>query len=123
MRHSNVIAAGLNVAVDRLRRKRRLGDMGQSLPQTYCFGQRVLVRVVGGRALLDLLQQQRVLDQAAARQIQEVPQVQLAAEGRLLTQAQEVLHALLLLLLVQQGFGPHLVAAVGHIGIQAGELR
>lgn len=48
---------------------------------TYSFGQHVLVRVIGGCALLNLLQQQWVLDQAAAGQIQEVPQVQLAAEG------------------------------------------
>lgn len=68
---------------------------------TYSFGQHVLIWVIGGRALLNLLQQQRVLDQAAAGQIQEVPQVQLAAEGRLLTQAQEVLDSLFLLLLVQ----------------------
>lgn len=90
---------------------------------THSVGQRVLVRVVWRRALLDLLEQQRVLDQAAAGQVQEVPQVQLPAERRLLAQAQEVLHSLLVLLLVQQSFGSHLVAAVGDVGLQAGELR
>lgn len=89
---------------------------------TYSFGQCVLIRVIRWSALLYLFQQQRVFDQTAAGEIQEVPQVQFAAEGRLLTQAQEMLHSFLLLLLIQQGFGPHLVTAVRHIGLQAREL-
>lgn len=90
---------------------------------TYSIGQHVFVWVIGGRALLNLLEQQWVLDQAAAGQIQKVPQIQLAAKGRLLTQTQKLLYSLLLLLLVQQGFSPHLIATVGHICLQAGELQ
>lgn len=89
---------------------------------TYSFGQCILIRVIRWSALLYLFQQQRVFDQTAAGEIQEVPQVQFAAEGRLLTQTQEMLHSFLLLLLIQQGFGPHLVTAVCHIGFQAREL-
>lgn len=47
---------------------------------THSVGQRVLIRVIRRRALLDLLQQQRVFDQTAPWEIQEVPQVQLPAE-------------------------------------------
>lgn len=47
---------------------------------THSFGQRVLIRVIRRRALLDLLQQQWVFDQTAPWEIQEVPQVQLPAE-------------------------------------------
>ena len=90
---------------------------------THSIRQRVLIRVVWRRALLYLFQQQGVFDQTASREIQEVPQVQLPAERRLLAQAQEVLHSLLVLLLVQQGFGPHLVTAVCNIGPQARELQ
>lgn len=85
--------------------------------------QRVLIWVVGRSALLYLFQQQRVFDQTASREIQEVPQVQFPAERRLLTQAQKVLHSFLVLLLVQQGFGPHLVTAICNIGLQARKLQ
>lgn len=71
---------------------------------------------------MDLFQQQGVLDQTAPWEIQEVPQVELPAERRLLTEAQKMLHPFLVFLLVQQRFGPHLVAAVRDIGLQAGEL-
>lgn len=47
---------------------------------THSVGERVLIRVIRRRALLDLLQQQRVFDQTAPWEIQEVPQVQLPAE-------------------------------------------
>lgn len=90
---------------------------------THSIGQRVLVRVIWRRALLYLFQQQRVFDQTAPGEIQKVPQVQLPAERGLLAQAQEVLHSLLVLLLVQQGFGPHLVTAVCDVGLQARELQ
>ncbi len=90
---------------------------------TYSIRQRVLIRVVWRCALLYLFQQQGILDQTAAWEIQEVPQVQFPAERRLLTQAQEVLHSFLVLFLVQQGFSPHLVTAVCNIGLQAGELQ
>ena len=90
---------------------------------THSIRQRVLVRVVCRCALLYLFQQQGVFDQTAPREIQEVPQVQFPAERRLLTQAQEVLHPLLQLLLVQQGFSPHLVTAVCNVGLQARKLQ
>lgn len=92
-------------------------------PPTHSIRQCVLIRVLWRRALLDLFQQQGVLDQTASGEIQEVPQVQFPAERRLLTQAQEVLHSFLMLFLVQQGFGPHLVTAVCNIGLQARELQ
>lgn len=74
------------------------------------------------RVLEDLLQQQWVLDQTGARDVQETPQVQLPAEGRLQAALQEVLHAPVLLLLVQQRLGSELVAAVLLVGIQARQL-
>lgn len=79
--------------------------------------------MVVGRVLQDLPEQQRVLDQSAARDVQEVPQVQLPAERRLQAALQEVLHSSILLLLVQQGFGLHLVAAVRRVGGKAGQLQ
>ena len=79
--------------------------------------------MLGRRALLYLFQQQGVFHQAAPREIQEVPQVQFPAERGLLAQAQEVLHSLLLLLLVQQGFSAHLVTAVRNIGLKARKLQ
>lgn len=89
---------------------------------THNIRQCVLIWMVRRGALLYLFQQQRVFDQTAPREIQEVPQVQFPAERRLLTQTQKLLHPFLLLLLVQQGFGPHLVTAVCNIGLQAREL-
>lgn len=89
---------------------------------THGIRQCVLIRVVRRCALLYLFQQQGVFDQTAPREIQKVPQVQFPAERRLLTQAQKLLHSFLLLLLVQQGFSPHLVTAVCNIGLQAREL-
>lgn len=71
----------------------------------------------------DLLQQQRVLDQARARNVQEAPQVQLPAEGRLQATLQEVLHPSVLLLLVQQGLGGQLVTAVVLVGVQLWQLQ
>lgn len=76
------------------------------------FVQVLPVRVVVWRVLQDLPEQQRVFHQSAAGDVQEVPQVQLPAEGRLEAALQEVLHPPVLLLLVQQGFCLHLVTAV-----------
>lgn len=90
---------------------------------THSIGQRVLVRVLWRRALLYLLQQQGVFDQTASREIQEVPQVQFPAERGLLAQTKEVLNLFLVLFLVEQGFGPHLVTAVRNVGLQARELQ
>lgn len=90
---------------------------------THSIRQRVLIRVLWRCALLYLFQQQGVFDQTASREIQEVPEVQFPAEWRLLTQAQEVLHSLLVLLQVQQGFCSYLVTAVCNIGLQARELH
>lgn len=78
--------------------------------------------MVVGRVLQDLPEQQGVLHQSAARDVQEVPQVQLAAEGRLEAALQEVLHPPVLLLLIQQGFGLHLVTAVRGVGGETGHL-
>lgn len=70
-----------------------------------------------------LLKQQWILDQARARDVQEAPQVQLPAKGRLEAALQEVLHPPILLLLVQQGLGLHLVAAVRGVAGETGELQ
>ena len=80
------------------------------------------VRVFGGRVSEYLPEQERVLDQPRAWDVQEAPQVQLPAEGRLQAALQEVLHTLVLLLLVQQGLGSQLVAAVHLVGVQTWEL-
>lgn len=98
-------------------------DVIRASAATHSIRQRVLIRVLRRGALLYLLQQQWVFDQTASRQIQEVPQVQFPAERRLLTQAQEVLHSLLVLFLVQQGFGPNLITAVCDVGLQTRELQ
>lgn len=89
---------------------------------THSIRQCVLIRVVRRCTFLYLFQQQRVFDETAPGEIQEVPQVQFPAEWRLLTQAQKVLHSFLVLLLVQQGFSSHLVTAVCNIGLQARKL-
>lgn len=81
------------------------------------------VQVVVGRVLQDLSEQQRVLHQPAARDVQEVPQVQLPAERRLQAALQEVLDPPVLLLLVQQGLGLHLVAAVRRVGGETRQLQ
>lgn len=73
--------------------------------------------------LQDLFEQQWVLDQARAWDVQEAPQVQLPAEGRLKAALQEVLHPSVLLLLVQQRLGCQLVAAVVLVGVKPGQLR
>ena len=64
-----------------------------------------------------LFEQQWVLDQAGAWNVQETPQVQFPAEGWLKATLQEVLHASVLLLLVQQRLGCQLVAAVVFVGV------
>lgn len=81
------------------------------------------VRVVVGRVLQDLPEQQRVFHQSAAGDVQEVPQAQLPAKGRLATALQEVLDPPILLLLVQQGLGLHLVTAVRSVGGETGKLQ
>lgn len=68
----------------------------------------------------DLLEEQGVFDQAAPRDVQEAPEVQLAAEGRLQAALQEILHPPVLLLLVQESFGCQLVAAVAFVGVESG---
>lgn len=78
--------------------------------------------MVVGCVLQDLPEQQRVFHQSAAWDVQEVPEVQLPAEGGLEAALQEVLHPPVLLLLVQQGFGLHLVAAVWRVGGETGQL-
>lgn len=70
----------------------------------------------------DLPEQQRVLDQSAAWDVQEVPQVQLPAEGGLQAALEEVMDPMVLLLVVQQGLGGHLVAAVAVVRVQARQL-
>lgn len=86
----------------------------------YRLVQVLQVGVVIGRVLQDLPEQQWVFHQPAAGNVKEVPQIQLPAEGRLETTLQEVLDSVILLLLVQQGFGLHLVTAVRSVG---GETR
>lgn len=70
-----------------------------------------------------LLKQQWILDQARARDVQEAPQVQLPAKGRLEAALQEVLHPPVLLLLVQQRLGCQLVAAVVLVGVEPRKLQ
>ena len=83
----------------------------------------LLVRVVVGRVLQDLPEQQWIFHHPAAGNVQEVPQVQLPTEGRLEAALQEVLHPPVLLLLVQQGLGLHLVTAVRGVGGETGQLQ
>lgn len=71
----------------------------------------------------DLFEQQWVLDEARAWYVQEAPEVQLPAEGRLEAALQEVLNPPVLLLLVKQGLGRQLVAAVVPVGIESGQLQ
>lgn len=81
------------------------------------------VWVVVGRVLYDLPEQQRVFHQSTAGDVQEVPQVQLPAKRRLETALQEVLDPPVLLLLVQQGLGLHLVTAVRCVGGETRQLQ
>lgn len=87
---------------------------------TYCFLQAASVGVVWGGVPEDLFQQQGVFDQTGARDVKKAPQVQLPAERRLEAALQEVLHPPVLLLLVQQGLGCQLVAAVFLVGVESG---
>lgn len=92
-----------------------------------CFPHRLVqvlpVWVVVCRVLQDLPEQQRVFHQPAARDVQEVPQVQLPAKGRLETALQEVLDPPILLLLVQQSLSFDLVTAVWSVGAETGQLQ
>lgn len=90
---------------------------------TYRFLQAGGVRVLCRGVSQDLFEQQWVLDQARARDVQEAPQVQLPAEGRLEAALQEVLHARVLLLLVQQRLGSQLVAAVVLVSVKPWQLE
>lgn len=89
---------------------------------TYCILQILLVRVAARRVPQNLLQQQRVLDQTAARNIQETPEVQLPAEGRLQAALKEILHSLVLLLLIQERFCCQLITAVFFVFIEPWQL-
>lgn len=89
---------------------------------TYGFLQALGIRVVCWSVLQDLLEEQRVFNQAGARDVQEAPQVQLSAEGGLEATLQEVLHPRILLLLVQQRLGGQLLAAVVLVGIKPRQL-
>lgn len=75
------------------------------------------------RVFEDLSQQQRVFDQATAWDVQEVPEVQFATEGRLQTALKEVVHPMVLLLMVQQCFGCYLVTAVTVVDFKTRELQ
>lgn len=79
--------------------------------------------MVVGRVFQDLPQQQWVFHHPAAGDVQEVPQVQLPAKGRLEATLQEVLDPPILLLLIQQGFSLHLVTAVRSVGGETGQLQ
>ena len=48
---------------------------------TYCFIDERLVLVVRRGESEHVLEEERVLDQATARDVQEIPEVQLSAEG------------------------------------------
>lgn len=85
---------------------------------TYGFFQNLDIGVVFRSVPQDLLQQQRVFDQPASRDVQEAPKVELAAERRLKAALQEVLNSPVLLLLVQKGFGCQLIAAVTFVGVE-----
>lgn len=78
--------------------------------------------MLGRRVFEDLFEQEGVFEQAGAGDVQEAPQVQLPAEGRLQAALQEVLHPPVLFLLVQQGLGRHLVTAVVSVCIQPWQL-
>ena len=82
-------------------------------------GQHQRVHVRGRRQPQDLVHEQRILDEPRARHVQEAPQVQLAAEGRLEAAVEEVVEPLVGgLLLVEQRPRPHLVRAVAHVVLQ-----
>lgn len=84
---------------------------------TYCFLQASCVGVLWWSVFQNLSEQQWVLDQAGAWNVQEAPQVQFPAERGLKATLQEVLHSPVLFLLVQQRLGCQLVAAVVLVGI------
>lgn len=63
------------------------------------------VWVLRGSVFQNLFEKQWLLDQSRAWDVQEAPQVQLPAEGRLKAALQEVLHPSVLFLLVQQCLG------------------
>lgn len=71
----------------------------------------------------DLSQQQWVFHQAGTWDVEEAPEVQFPAEGRLETSLQEVLDAFILFFLIQQGFGRKLVATVVFVSVQTRQLR
>lgn len=79
--------------------------------------------MLGRRVFEDLFEQEGVFEQAGAGDVQEAPQVQLPAEGRLQAALQEVLHPPVLLLLVQQGLGSQLVTAIVSVRIQTWQLE
>jgi len=87
------------------------------------FIQVLPIWVVVGRVLQDLSEQQRVFHQPAARDVQEVPQVQLPAKRGLEAALQKVLNPPILLLLVQQVLGFHLVTAVRSVGGETRQLQ
>lgn len=86
---------------------------------THGFFQNVDIRMVFGSVPQDLLEEQGVFDQAAPRDVQEAPEVQLAAEGRLQAALQEILDSPVLLLLIQECFGCQLIAAVAFVGVES----
>lgn len=89
----------------------------KSMSSTYRFLQAGSVWVLQRSVFQYLFEQQWVLDQARAWNVQEAPQIQLPAEGGLKAALQEVLYPPVLLLLVQQSLGCQLVAAVVLVGI------
>lgn len=81
------------------------------------------VGVVGRRVPQHLLEKERILEEARAGDVQEAPQVQLPAERRLQAALEEVAHAPVLLLLVQQRLGRQLTAAVLAVCVQTWQLH
>lgn len=90
---------------------------------TYSSLQTGYIWVIRRSVSEDLSQQQWIFHQTGTWDVQEAPEVQLPAEGRLQAALQEVLHALVLFFLVQQCFGCKLVAAVVFVSIQTRQLR
>lgn len=90
---------------------------------THSLTQGSMVWVIHHCVLQYLLQQKWVFHQSAPGQVKEAPHIQFTAEGRFLAQLQEVVYSLAPPLVVQQGLGRHLIAAVCLVGLEMRNLQ
>lgn len=107
---------GIKLIYSHILRKPISGN-GKIVSLTYRFLQAGRIRVLWWSVPQYLFEQQWILDQTGAWDVQEAPQVQLPAEGGLQTALEEVLHPWVLFFLVQQRLSCQLVATVVFVGI------